>query len=86
MNSWWIDFGGARAAACVDAEGQEKALELAEQLGGAKPVSAERLPYPAAPRLNSGVWPGGHRIPAFCWKPEQCKGRSSCPQRLSCTE
>ena len=39
-----------------------------------------RLPYPANPRLDVR-----HECPSFCYRPNQCKGRTSCPTAPSCT-
>lgn len=44
-------------------------------------VEAYSLPYPASPYAgNSEGWP------AFCYSPETCKGRGSCPKNYACSE
>ena len=47
------------------------------------------LPYPATPVIYQPptVMPDGRVdwCPPFCWKPESCKGKGSCPRNPSCT-
>jgi hypothetical protein len=41
----------------------------------------QQLPYPANPRLNNES-----NCPAFCFKPNECAGRSSCPRAIACDD
>lgn len=86
MQYWWITFvqveGNVNpAATCVAAESEEKARELAST-GGCVVDTCKILPYPADPMLN----PGDSNCPAFCWTPQECAGRTSCPKRRACSE
>jgi len=65
-------FRGDREAA-TEAEIRERA----EPFGTVQ--SYERLPYPADPRLDVRS-----EVPSFCWNPETCAGRGSCPRPRSC--
>jgi hypothetical protein len=80
MTPYWIHFAG-RSAACVEADSEAKATEIAETLTGNKVTSCRILPYPANPRIGeqSGC-------PPFCYRPEQCAGRTSCPRCPACSE
>lgn len=80
MTAYWVKFEG-RSPACVEASSHEEAMRIGSEHGGAKAISAVSLPYPALPRLG----PKGD-CPSFCYRPEQCAGRSCCPQDYSCTE
>ena len=77
MNSYWVKFTNGTAG-CVDAESEEAALRWA---GESIASSAKILPYPAVPRLKVEV-----NCPAFCYDPENCCGRTSCPKRYACSE
>jgi hypothetical protein len=82
MTAFWVKFS-SRKPGCVEAVTAEAAMEAVRELN---PVSAERLPYPAAPRLVIVEYGEYGKMPSFCYEPEQCKGYSSCPQRRSCTD
>lgn len=73
----------ANMACCVDNESMEGALaELKEKIPTAEaPFMAMALPYPSAPR----PWPKTD-MPNFCYSPDRCKGRTSCPRYLACTD
>lgn len=47
-----------------------------------KVKSIDHIPYPAQPRLG----PVKSDCPSFCFTPEQCVGRSSCPRRYACND
>jgi hypothetical protein len=89
MPAYWVTFKD-RPAGCVEAQDETSALVAARIATRNNPVKAEILPYPANPRLVKKEYtdPKGHKYncPSFCYKPEQCKGRTCCPQRYSCTE
>lgn len=85
---YWLHFEGRRPA-CVEAMTPEEARALGAELGKAPVTSCDELPYPAEPRLNHVRHQdaqGGFVTPSFCHSPEQCKGKTVCPQRYSCTE
>jgi hypothetical protein len=79
MTPYWLVFLG-REAACVESSSEIEARILGEQLTKRDVVGIWPLPYPAEPRL------GASTTPSFCFQPETCKGRTSCPRRHSCTE
>lgn len=87
MSAFWVVFKRG-SALCVEGPTEAAAKERAETIG---PVHSIRtLPYPAEPRMDppetyteNGV---ARAIPPFCFRPEQCAGRTACPQRYSCTE
>lgn len=83
--AWWVAFSSGKNA-CVEADTDAAAIALASELTGREALTATILPYPAQPRLNSVPWPNGIITPSFCYRPDQCKGRTACPQRYSCTE
>ena len=88
MSDWhtpfWLTFAGRRAA-CMEAPTEEGARRDAAALTGHQVLTAKRIPYPAAPRLRPFEHPKHGVMPAFCFRPEQCRG-TSCPQRYACTE
>jgi hypothetical protein len=85
MHSFWMKFK-ERTAGCVEAEDEINAAKIAKELTGFEPTSCKRLPYPAEPRINKHHDEKYGVCPSFCFKPEQCCGNTSCPQRYSCTE
>lgn len=82
--AFWCKFPTHKPG-CV--EGTRDEIEtLAERLTGEKPTEIFGLPYPANPRLNKVEHPKYGACPSFCYTPEQCKGRSSCPKSYACSE
>lgn len=82
--SWWIHFETGKPG-CVEQKGwdSEAAKARAEELTGRKVKDVFTLPYPATPQLNPQ---DGYGCPAFCFSPEQCKGRTCCPKNYACSE
>ena len=86
MQFYWVTLETGKSGT-VHAETPDIAKTTAETIVSALTsenqvaVSAERLPYPAHP-----IWFSGSDCPAFCYAPNKCKGNTSCPQRISCTE
>lgn len=77
---WWVKFE-ERKPACIEAKSEEDALARARELVPLNRVmEIDALPYPAEPRLNRTSI-----CPSFCWTPERCAGRTSCPRRPCCT-
>jgi hypothetical protein len=86
MPAFWITFAG-RKPACVEADDKASAEDLAKRLTDGGDVRlVQTLPYPAEPRLNRVHHHQYGPSPSFCYRPETCAGRTSCPQRRSCTE
>ena len=89
VRPYWCRFDG-RVSATVEAESEDAARKLGEELSGHKVVALQVLPYPADPRLtmHEHTYPDGKSLhcPSFCYAPEQCKGRTACPKSYSCCE
>lgn len=89
MGTYWIRFKDG-SCGCVEAIDEESALVSARMVSGKEPVKLDILPYPASPRLVAKKYKDKkgreYHIPSFCYRPEQCKGNSCCPQKYSCTE
>jgi hypothetical protein len=83
MGSWWITFSD-RGPACAGFVTKEEAGALADAAG--RVVSMEVLPYPASPRLDDNEGWGEGQCPSFCYTPDKCKGRGSCPNNPCCTD
>lgn len=93
MMGFWIKFTDGSSGYC---EGQNAfdAVCIAEKLTGKTAVVGDNkwkpelqtLPYPATPVIWQLDHPVNGKCPAFCFRPEQCKGHTSCPQNRSCTE
>lgn len=71
---------------CVEAVDEAEATRTAKDMIGREVVKVESLPYPALPRLTRHQDPKYGICPPFCFKPEQCKGNTACPQSYSCVE
>lgn len=93
MQGFWIKFIDGSRGYC---EGQNAydAARIAEHITG-KTVDGgpnkyqpqlEVLPYPALPIIWQLDHPIIGKAPAFCYEPNKCCGKTSCPQRYSCTE
>ncbi len=81
----WITFTDGTAG-CVESEEGEDPKALAEKARPGKTVqSCNVLPYPSEPRLRTIEHPKHGVCPSFCYRPEICQGRSSCPTNPSCT-
>lgn len=63
---------------CVEAENP---IEAANILKPAVATEIKELPYPADPRVGPQS-----DCPSFCWQPNACAGRSSCPRQYACSE
>lgn len=93
MQGFWITFEDGSQGYC-EGHNAYDAKRIAEKLTGKK-VKCEGsewkpelpiLPYPANPVIWQLDHPVNGKCPAFCFKPNECKGCSSCPQNYSCTE
>jgi len=93
VNGYWITFTDGSKGYC---EGQtpRDAVRIAEKLTGKTAVVGDNkwapdlktLPYPATPTIWQFDHPIDGKCPAFCFRPDQCAGCTSCPQNRSCTE
>lgn len=80
MSSYWVEWVDGTSG-CMEAKTQVAALEKAVA-HKADVKSVMSLPYPAEPRI--GEWESG--CPSFCYSPNQCKGRTTCPKSYSCVD
>lgn len=81
---YWLTFTDGTRGSC-GGDNYEAAKQKAEEVSGKEVQSGELLPYFARPV----IWqPEGKHgpMPAFCYQPERCKGRGSCPTRPSCVD
>lgn len=92
MKGFWLTFTDGTKGYCQGVS-EYDAKQIAEKLTGKtvaggkyKDIAAVILPYPAKPIIWQLDHPVHGKTPDFCHSPEQCKGRTSCPQRYSCTE
>ena len=75
---YWVESSTGEKGT-VTAQNKAEAKRIARTKMDGMIVRANVLPYPAAPVLNST---GG--CPEFCWEPDNCKGRTSCPKQPTC--
>ena len=85
MTNYWVSFQGFPSM-CIEAEGKADVEKIVRAMLGKPITKIEVLPYPALPRLTLHHYPEHGVCPSFCFKPEQCKGNTACPQNYSCTE
>jgi hypothetical protein len=79
LSPYWVMFEN-RSAGCVEDVSEEAAKAQAATLG--KVTSFKKLPYPATPRLSAKK----SDCPPFCYTPNQCQGRGSCPKGHACDD
>ena len=84
MAAYWLKFP-TKQAGCVEADSQDRAHAIGKEKVGEAPTSCEVLPYPADPRLNKAEHSWGF-TPSFCFEPNRCAGRTSCPRDYSCVD
>lgn len=78
MAFYWVEsHNGEKGTVTADNVADAKRIARTKMDAMLKKVNV--LPYPAQPVLNST---GG--TPEFCWEPDNCKGRTSCPKHPSC--
>lgn len=86
---FWVIFTDGTKA-CVEAEGSDAAKLKAEKVSGKTVARWYGLPYAASPVIGDRIpYRFGEKDviqPTFCYKPDQCAGKGSCPQSWSCTE
>lgn len=92
MNGYWLTFTDASHGYCEGATAFDAKL-IAEKLTGKKvaggqykEIAAKSLPYPAKPIVWQLDHPVMGKCAAFCYEPERCAGKTSCPQNPACSE
>ncbi len=80
MTYYWVESDtGEKGTITADNKSQAKKLARFKLTGKIKSINV--LPYPADPVLN-----GTEGMPPFCWKPDECKGHTSCPRNPVCID
>jgi hypothetical protein len=69
-------------ALCVDGTEEQARQQVTDAFADRTVVSMQPLPYPAEPRLVGPL----STCPAFCYQPQSCAGRTSCPRSIACSE
>jgi hypothetical protein len=92
MNGFWLTFTDGSKGYCEGANACDAKL-IAEKLTGKKvaggefkDIAAKKLPYPAEPIIWQFDHPVHGKCPPFCYRPEMCAGKGSCPQNYACSE
>jgi len=91
MQGYWITFTDGSAGYC---QGQNPydAKKIAEKMTGKKVPGDEfkpellTLPYPASPVIWQFDHPVSGKCPTFCYTPNICKGKTSCPKNHACDD
>jgi hypothetical protein len=85
-NTYWVTFLDGLPSGCITVLKDEDPLAVAGAFGTIKTIDS--LPYPANPVLRRRALRDDKDIhcPEFCYSPNQCKGRTSCPKNYACSE
>lgn len=81
---WWVEFTDGTAG-CCEGGTVVAARNRAACITGKTVASLEVLPYPASPVIWQHEDEYG-KCPPFCYTPNECKGRRSCPKPRSCDD
>jgi len=92
MQGYWLTFTDGSHGYCEGASPYDAKI-IAEKVsdktvagGKYQDIEAKTLPYPAKPIIWQFDHPVHGKCPAFCYKPSQCSGHTSCPQNYACSE
>lgn len=93
MRAYWIVFTDGQRACCEGLH-PDDAQRIAEALTGKKVAidpssrkpSVRPLPYPAKPVIWRFYHPVIGATPTFCFRPDECAGRTSCPRDRACDD
>mgnify|MGYP003652810864 CR=1 FL=1 len=94
MQGYWIEFTDGTKGYC-EGQSTSDAVRIAEKLtkktavvGGDNKYKPElnTLPYPARPIIWQFDHPVYGKCPAFCYRPDQCKGKTACPNNRACDD
>jgi hypothetical protein len=77
MPNWWIRFSDKRGGFNSFADTKEAAQAEGDAMGAV--IEVLPLPYPSREGHPNGC-------PPFCYTPERCAGRTSCPKSYACSE
>jgi len=92
MKGFWLTFTDGSKGYC-EGSGDFDAKQIAEKLTGKtvaggkyRDIAAKTLPYPANPIIWQLDHPVSGKCPAFCYRPNECAGETTCRQARACTE
>lgn len=92
MKGYWLTFTDGTKGYC-QGDSEYDAKIIAEKISGKKvaggefrDIAAKKLPYPANPVIWQFDHPVSGKCPPFCYRPNECAGRTACPQRAACSE
>lgn len=92
MKNFWITFTDGTKGFC-QGESEYDAAKIAEKITGKtvgggpyKDFTMKSLPYPAKPIIWQFDHPVSGKCPPFCYSPNECAGRGSCPKNYACSE
>lgn len=80
MNYFWVSFNN-RESGTIEAADIAAAREAGKPFGEVTKVAV--IPYPSRPVL---VQSADNKTPPFCYSPDSCQGRTSCPNSRACSE
>jgi hypothetical protein len=80
MTPYWLTFTDGTSA-CCEGKTLVQSIVKAEDITGKVVARGAHIPYPAVPRVGEQS-----ECPSFCYNPQRCLGKSSCPMDHSCTE
>lgn len=76
----WVKLSNGKSGSILTDSPEQRRKVLSDLIA----VDWNTLPYPADPVLFRGE--KYKDFPSFCFAPELCKGRSSCPRSYACSE
>lgn len=85
MRGYWLTFADRSQAYC-EGKTESDARAIARKLTGKDVTGAKILPYPANPIVWQFTYENGGKCPAFCYRPNECAGNTSCRRRPACSE
>lgn len=83
MNTYWIIFKDGTKG-CCEGFNENHAKAIATKLKEKEVAEVQKLPYPASPAIWQFDDPVHGEIPHFCFQPDKCAGKSSCPRSPDC--
>lgn len=84
MQGFWVKMEDGKKG-YVEGESEYDAKGIAKHLLDSEVKEIATLPYPASPVIWQLDHPVHGKTPNFCYRPQSCKGRTSCPTNPSCT-
>lgn len=85
MKNFWVTYKDGTTGSCQGMNDYD-AKAIAEKIKEKEVESLYTLPYPAMPVIWKFDHPVHGECPSFCYTPELCVGKSSCPHQRACSE